>query len=57
MYDDNSNNKCDSTLTKRYKYDGLMVAVIGLSIVASLICFTYLSTHLLEKHQTPRVTV
>lgn len=31
MYDDNSNNKCDSTLTKRYKYDDLMVAVIGLS--------------------------
>lgn len=58
MDDDNENNKkCNSTLTKRNRYDDFMGGIIGLATVASMIIFIYMCTYLIENHQTRRVTV
>lgn len=47
--DDNANYKqCNSTATKSNKSNGLMHATIGLAIVAILIIFIYIYTHLLK---------
>lgn len=56
--DDNANYKqCNSTATKSNKSNSLMHATIGLAIVAILIIFIYIYTHLLKRYQIRSATV